>query len=98
MRLTKTQLKQIIKEEMQKTLNENYLKELKESLCKHRNIVLLGLDQPDMARYLAEKLVPPEYKLVIEAFEALLNVKVQDILKNPLVKEVIKTGLNTVCP
>jgi uncharacterized membrane protein YheB (UPF0754 family) len=100
MRLTKTQLKQIIKEEMQKALNEDMFEILKykDLICKYRNIILLGLDKPDMARYLAEKLIPAEYNVLIKAIEAIAGVKVQDILKNPIVKETIKTALNTVCP
>ncbi len=114
MKITKTWLKQLIKEEME-NIDASTLPlpggipggmpdipnpgELKELICNNKKIIFTALDHPSMAMYLVKNLgtTAEVVEGIVSMIEKIAGVKIEEILRDPAVKQTIKGAIEFAC-
>jgi acyl carrier protein len=111
MKITKSQLRQIIKEELKSTLKESILPDERidpmqaiKIICSIKSAIFLAMDSPGFGRKILEQILinkgGADAKMAIEIvkqLEKLIGVKIEDILKIPFAKMVAKQAINGLC-
>ena len=114
MKITKSKLKQIIKEELEAAMSEIFSgdQELPEldpykaakMVCAVKPMIIMALDKPEFGRPILEGIFKAkggafaEFAIqLVKRFEDLIGHKVEDILKQPEVKDAVVTALNMGC-
>jgi len=108
MKITKTKLKQIIKEELEAAMAGGGQLDPQEALrmvCGAKPAILLALDNPKFGRIVLEGIFKAKggeaaqhAMQLVDMFEDMTKMKVEDILKMPFAKMAVTTALNLACP
>jgi len=108
MKITKTKLKQIIKEELEAAMAGGGQLDPQEALrmvCGAKPAILLALDNPKFGRIVLEGIFKAKggeaaqhAMQLVDMFEDMTKMKVEDILKIPFAKMAVTTALNLACP
>ena len=109
-KITKSQLKKIIREELESVISEILPKERLDPqqalqlVCGVKPAILLALDNPGFGRVVLEKIFIAkggawaEHAVqLVKSFEEQTGMKAEDILKIPFAKMIVKEALNAVC-
>ena len=111
MKITKSQLKRIIKEELRLALREKFLPgeqvdpmQAIEIICSVKPAIFLAMDNPGFGRKMLEQILinkgGADAKMAIEIVKQLektIGVKIEDVLRIPFAKMLAKEAINGLC-